>query len=127
MRSLQKWVVPIAILLAVVALFAVATWSEPTAAESVISAPGAKSGHPAWVKSDGAIDRSKLPPCFKIVGSDGKIVTDANGQPLCGKPFDEPSDEAAEEKAKRAVPSGAEVPYKRPPGVPASPNDPPQR
>ncbi len=127
MKIPRRWSGLIALLTALVALLAVMAWSNtPTAAQSA-QAPSAAPAPPAWVGPGGVLDRSKLPSCIHVVGPDGKRVKDQSGNELCVKAFDPPVTEPAEEVKKRAIPSGGQVPWQRPPGAPAGPNDPPRR
>lgn len=109
---------------AAAALLGIMAWSGSTTSAQSTQAPPPR---PPWVGPNGVLDRSKLPACFHIVGPDGQQVKDQDGKPLCGNPFDVPVSEPEEEVKKRAVPSGENVPWQRPPGAPAGPNDPPKR
>ncbi|MFI1677348.1 hypothetical protein [Streptomyces sp. NPDC020607] len=40
---------------------------------------------PAWVNADGTVDESKMPSTMPLIGSDGKVVKDANGKTLMVK------------------------------------------
>jgi hypothetical protein len=37
---------------------------------------------PAWVRTDGTVDAGKLPDAFPVVGPDGKLVKDKDGNVL---------------------------------------------
>lgn len=124
MLTRYSWKKLAALIAVTIGLLSFAHWAiDPLPTQAAQTTPNT-SERPNWVKSNGVIDRSKLPECFNIVGPDGKVVMGADGKPLCGKPFELPTTEPDEEVAKRALPSGSRVPAKRPPGVPSSPNDP---
>lgn len=50
---------------------------------SVTAQIGAPPGPPPWVTENGIVDLDKLPPCFKKVGSDGELIRDNTGRPVC--------------------------------------------
>ncbi len=124
MRGHRPWALFAALVVALLALCGVAAWSGSTTSAQAQQSPPPR---PSWVSPNGVVDLTQVPQCFTIVGADGKQVKDQEGKALCGKPFDTPVTESDDEVKKRAVPDGATVPGKRPPGVPAGPNDPPSR
>lgn len=123
MHVRRHWTKLATLIAVTMAFLGLALWTAVPAATQAAQTTPSTNERPSWVKPNGSIDRSKLPECFNIAGPDGKVVLGTDGKPLCGKPFDLPTTEPDEEVAKRTVPSGAQVPSKRPPGAPSGPND----
>ncbi len=121
----RHWPKLIALFAAIAALLGVMAWSETiNAASGARSAPS----RPPWVRDNGTLDRTKLPACLNIVGPDGQQVNDQSGKPLCANPFELPVTEPEADVKQRSLPNGGgQVPWQRPPGAPAGPNDPPKR
>ena len=71
---------PVQLMVATLAvLILAATGAAATAAAKSTARPPTK---PAWVRDDGTIDTTKMPRTLHVVGPDGKLITDANGDPV---------------------------------------------